>query len=114
MMAGDAVTMDITSCVAADTTFAVAHLDTGEANRIGAVKQVLRQALYINLSRPAPAPAPGDGELFIVDGTGPDGHPLRARSRIYNHENVVVQVTVVGRRLDADAVEFFFSSIKRP
>lgn len=118
VMAGDTVTMALTSCSAGDLTFAIGRLELAEAQRVAPIKQVLLDALSVNLAAPAAAGASGTGaalgglEMTRIDGTGPDGEPMQAQSRIFNHANTVFQATVIGRRLQPEAVDFFFSSIK--
>ena len=106
--------MELSSCTAGELTFAVGYLEVDEATRVEAVKQVLRNALRVNMSLPA-STTPLAGEAAqTVDGTGPDGKPLRAQSRIFSNSTSVFQVTVFGPQLKAEPVDFFFSSIKPP
>ncbi len=119
-MAGDPVTMDLTTCSAGDLTFAIGRLEVSDSTRVELFKQVLREALQVNLAVPArPAAldveaAPTGDKPWIVEGTGPDGEPMQAQSRIFNKGTTVFQATVIGRRLAPEVVDFFFSSIRAP
>lgn len=118
VIAGEPVAMAITSCTAGDLTFAVGHLRVANAERIEPVKQVLRDALRVNLSAatpPASSPTAGPGgEWMVVEGVGADGQPIAARSQVVGRAADVFQATVIGRRLAAEPVDFFFSSLKWP
>lgn len=118
LLAGDPVTMELASCTAGELTFAVGQLELADAARVEPVKQILRDALRLNLALPARTATGAEDTMqaqsdrFSVDGSGPDGKPLSARSRIFSRTATVFQATVYGRQLKAEPVDFFFSSLK--
>jgi hypothetical protein len=120
-LAGQAQVVALTSCKAADQTFAVAAMDMREAHHAGEGMVLLRQSTEQNFggavkglpSRPlALADGGGMAQRVAAQLTRPDGTLLRAQMMFFSRGSWVFQATVMGEAPNADAVDFFFDSLK--
>lgn len=128
IVAGDPVTMELSSCSAGGLTFAVGRIVVTDAARVEPVLQALRDALLAKLApspdaaladRPAAsASAPASQasmQRIRVQGAGPDGERRQVQSRFFSRGLTVYQATVVGKDGAAEAAneatEFFLSSM---
>lgn len=120
-IAGGRETMSLWSCSAGDLTFAVSRLDATEPARVGPLLAALREALVANVASSAPqviaAKVPGATEhplaqRLVLRGQRADGTPLEVQGQFFCQGLRVFQASVVGSRLDPQALELFFSSLK--
>ncbi len=127
-LAGDPVTMELSSCSAGGLTFALARVVVADAARVEPVLQALREALLGKLATPSDAALPGgpaasasapalpaSQQRIHVQGASPDGERRQLQSRFFSRGLVVYQATVVGKDGAAEAAneatEFFLSSM---
>ncbi len=122
-LAGAALAMQLSSCTAADSVYALSHIDVGQADRVTPVLQALREAAADNIGGAATAqgaqPVPGMAPHPLAQrlgwrGVRADGSSIAAQALFFTQGVHVYQATVVGTRLDADAVDVFFAAVKRP
>ena len=125
-IAGAAVPMQLSSCAAGDITFAVSQVDVSDVAGVTPLMHALRNALLVNVgsqmaagtaAETVTAHVPGATphplmERLSVRGQRADGSPLEAQGQFFCKGLRVYQATVVGRRLDAAAMDVFFSSLK--
>lgn len=116
--------MSLWSCSAGDATFAVSMVEAREPAEVPALLQRLRDALAGNLGGPAPAAAqavqasvPGAtpqplAQRLVLRGRAGDGQLIEAQGQFFSRGTLVFQATVLGRRLDEQAIDTFFSSLK--
>ena len=48
----------------------------------------------------------------LIDGSRPDGTPLRGQAGFFSRGMRVYQATVIGPRIDADAADTFFTGLR--
>jgi hypothetical protein len=122
-LAGTALAMQLSSCTAADSVYALSHIDVGQAVRVTPVLQGLRQVAAENIGGPTAVsdlqPVPGMTPHPLAQrlgwrGTRPDGSVIAAQAMFFTQGTHVYQATVVGTRLDAVAVDTFFAALKLP
>ena len=120
-LAGAALQMHLSSCTAADNVYAVSHVDLDDPTRVTEVMQTLRVLAAENVGGVATvvgAPrVPGMAahplaERLAVVGRRSDGSAIEAQAIFFTQGAAVYQATVVGTRLDPDAVDTFFSALK--
>jgi len=124
VLAGAAVEMALFACAAGGATYAVGVADMGQPQRVEHALVELVAAAARNIgAAAAPSATP-----VRVEGMTPNPQALRHAfaGRLGNgqpvHETVAVfargtrvfQATVVGARLDGDAVETFFGALRLP
>lgn len=117
------LSMQLTSCTAADSVYALSHVDVGDPVRLTSVLQALQAALADNIGGPVvllgPQQVPGMtphrlSQRLALSGNRPDGSLIEAQAVFFTHGTIVYQASVVGHRLDAEAVDTFFAALKRP
>lgn len=123
VLAGAAAQMHLASCAADGSVFAVSHVDAGDPGRVTEVMQTLRALAADNVGgaarRVGAARIPGMtphplAERLAVTGKRSDGSAIEAQAVFFTRGSVVYQATVVGTRLDSDAVDTFFGALKLP
>lgn len=120
-LAGEALEVGVSSCAAEAQTFAVTAVDMGGTDRAGAGLAALREAIGRNFAGAAqalPARRLSGGrsevsaEQFSAQAPRPEGPALQARLLLFSQGSWVYQVTVMGERLQPEALDFFFDSVK--
>ncbi|WP_418318465.1 hypothetical protein [Piscinibacter sakaiensis] len=126
VLASQRVEMKMMSCEAGGAAFAVSRIDVDDPERIEPLLQAMRSALVANLAANTPAEADRGGprvgvtassgrwggQHLDVLGRGPQGQPIHAQGEFFSHQGSVYQASVVGRKLDPDATDFFFASLQ--
>ena len=129
LLAGVSQAMRLASCSAGGSTFAVSQVDAQEPARLTPLLQALRDALTGNVASAglaglAPsAPRVADANVagatahplaqrLVLEGRRADGAAFQAQAQFFCKGLRVYQVTVIGTRLDPEAVDVFFSSLK--
>ena len=122
-LAGSDLAMQLSSCSAADNVYALSHIDVGQADRVTPVLQALREAVAQNIGGPTAVkgsqPVPGMTPHPLAQrlgwrGTRADGSTIAAQATFFTQGSQVYQATVVGARLNEDAVDTFFAALKLP
>jgi hypothetical protein len=116
------VSMALHACNAGGATYALAHADLGNPEFVGPALAAWRTSTAANLGASAPKE---DGALQVqgmtpnphavrirIAGQLPDGAPMQAVAAFFVKGTRVFQITVVGPKLDSDALETYFSSVK--
>lgn len=123
-IAGAPQAMTLWSCSAGDLTFAVSRVEAAEPARVPVLLQALRTALSANLGgktaaemRVEEAAVPGAtphplSQRLVLRGRRDDGTSIEAQGQFFCHGMRVFQATVIGSRLEPQALETFFSSLK--
>ena len=119
--AGQTSDVGVSSCTAESQTFAVTAVDMKDDARSGAGLAALRDAVrqnYAGLVQALPSkgwPA-GAGmapaEQFEARAFRAQGGAVQARLLLFSRGAWVFQATVVGERLQPEAVDFFFDNLK--
>lgn len=123
-LAGAARWMNLSSCQAGDTTFAVSMVDAERVDQLGATYDALARSLSTNLGAAPAAPAasasvagatphPAAGAV-VLEGRRSDGKSVQAHSLMFGRGLHVYQATVLGQRVDPAAAEAFFSALRFP
>lgn len=108
-------------CDAGGTSWAVAHVDAGSAEQAPGVVQALVDGIHANLNLGrTTASGPGLEGADALPGTGryrvagqlPDGRSRRAEHLVLSLGARVVQVSALGERIDAEALESFLGSVR--
>jgi len=122
-LAGAELMMQLSSCTAADSVYALSHVDVGQAARVTPVLQALREVAAENIGGPTavndPQPVPGMtphplAQRLGWSGTRSDGSVIAAQAMFFTQGTHVYQATVVGTQLDAGAIDTFFAALKLP
>jgi hypothetical protein len=122
-LADQKVELSLHRCSAGGATYGVAIADMGDPARVGPALAALAAAAVDNLDAPAPAVAaldvPGmtpnaEARRLSFAGQGPEGRALQGRVALFARGTQVYQATVIGERLDAEAVETFFNALRLP
>jgi hypothetical protein len=120
-LAGPPVLLSLQACSAGDQTFALAMADMGDPARIGPALTELASSATANLGAGAAASAPLQvagatphpaAVRSRLAGSLPDGQPAQMQVAVFTQGTHVFQATVLGTRLDADAADTFFASIR--
>jgi hypothetical protein len=117
----DAVRLELHACTAAGATWALAFADMGDPARVGPALVELRTAASKNLSASEPhslpfrvegaTPNPASQRVQF-QGRMPDGRAVTEQVAVFAKGTRVFQVIAVGERLDAEAADSFFSSLR--
>jgi len=120
-LAGTAVSMVLASCSAGGVTYALSHAELPDPARVATALSELRAAAVGNiggdaqligaLSVPGMTPNPA-AQRWRIDGSRPDGTPLRGQAGFFSRGMRVYQATVIGPRIDADAADTFFTGLR--
>lgn len=119
------VEMTLLVCNAAGMTFAVAHADVADPARVAAALDELAAAAQRNLRastatlRSEPARVPGmtpnaRAVALSFAGRSGAGGATHQSALFFANGTTVVQATVLGERLAADAVDTFFGALRFP
>ena len=120
-IAGVRQAMNLWSCSAGDLTFAVSRVEASDSARVGPLLEALRGAMVGNVAGSAPetvaAAVPGAtphplAQRLVLRGQRADGAPLEVQGQFFCQGLRVFQATVIGARLDPQALDLFFSSLK--
>lgn len=120
-LAGRPQVLVLQVCDTGGVTWALAHTQVDEPAAVPAVLQALAEAAHANLGAargPArPQVVPGAtvqtaSGRYGFSGQAPDGRRLEAAVLLYARGAVVVQLTALGPRLTADAVDTFLTSAR--
>jgi hypothetical protein len=121
-LAGRKVEMTMFACSAGDTVFALSFADLQDPALVGPALDELGASLRSHLkpSQPAasqPVAVPGmtphpRAAQWRQAGALPDGRAVQERAALFSHGAVVYQATMLGARLDDQAQETFFGSLK--
>lgn len=117
----DAVRLELHACTAGGMTWAVALADMQDPARVGPALTQLRTAAADNLSA-APAqllalkvegatPNPAS-ERVQFQGRMPDGRAVTEQVAVFAKGTRVFQAVAVGEKLDAEAADGFFGSLR--
>lgn len=118
---GGVLPMTLYACEAGGATFALGQIDVTEPSEVNATLAALRAAASDNLQAQASAmrafPVPGataSDAAGRVDATGrlPGGDAGELSAVFFARGTRLFQATVLGRRLDQEAVETYFSGLK--
>jgi len=120
-LAGQPVSLSLHACSAGGQTWALAWSDVQDPMRVGPALRDLRAAAAANVGAAPPVGLPlqvpgatphADSVRLGLQGQMPDGRPVREQVALFVHGTVVVQATVLGEELPADAVETFFAALR--
>lgn len=123
-IAGAPQAMTLWSCSAGDLTFALSQVDAADPARVEALLTALRTALAGNVGGSTPAELRAEdaavagatphplAQRLLLRGRRADGSAIEAQGQFFRQGLRVFQATVVGSRLDPQALEMFFSSLK--
>lgn len=123
-LAGPPVALTLHACTAGDdATYALAVADVQDPARVGQALEALLASAGSNIvagvGRPLPlavrgaTPNPATQRVALT-GTRSDGEPVQAQVAVFTKGTRVMQATVLGRRLDADAADTFFGALATP
>jgi ABC-type transporter Mla maintaining outer membrane lipid asymmetry ATPase subunit MlaF len=77
----------------------------------GNVGAATGKSLDLRVTGATPNPEAGRS---VLDGRYPDGRTVRMQSAVFARGTVVYQATALGERLDASALDTFFTSLRFP
>lgn len=120
-LAGARVRMHLASCSAEAATYALGHALVADPSKVNAALAELRAASAANIGAQAatgtawsvsgmtPNPL---AEKLVMEGRDAQGETVREEAAFFVKGLRVYQATVVGPRLDREAVDTFFSGLK--
>jgi len=123
MLAGQQVSMSLSSCSAAGATYALTHADIGDPAKVGEALSALRAAAVGNIDGQASAPSafsvPGMtphllAQRMAIEGRKADGAVLHEQVGFFSKGTRVFQAAIVGEVLDREAVDTFFAGLRLP
>jgi hypothetical protein len=122
-LAGAVARMEMVSCAAAGSTFAVSYADLPEPAAVGNALESLRSLAVVNLGAATPAslpfavrgmtPNPRAARLR-VDGRLPDGSAVQEHAVFFARGLRVYQASVIGAAPSSEAVESFIVGLRLP
>lgn len=120
-LAGVELAMHLSSCTAADNIYALGYVDVGQADRVTAVLQALRDAAASNmgvatmvqgpLTIPGMTPHPL-AQRLLWQGQRADASPMAMQAAFFTEGTQVYQATVVGSQLNREAVDTFLAGLR--
>ena len=122
-LAGARVRMVLASCRAGDATYALAFADVAEPAKVGPALAALRAASVANLGAAAQVIGPlkvegmtpnPQAERVRFSGKFPNGDAVTQEAGLFAKGTGVYQATVMGQRVDVEAVDTFFAGLKLP
>ena len=123
-LAGPPVSLTLHACTAGDdATYALAVADVQDPTRVSPALQALLASAADNIGagsgRPLPLAVRGATpnpvtQRVALTGTRSDGEPVQAQVAVFTKGTRVIQATVLGRRLDAEAADTFFGALATP
>lgn len=120
-LAGAPVRTTLYACSTADVTWGVAIADVQDPARVGPALGELKAAAAGNLAAGPPRPLAGvvagatpnpQAGRIALDGHYPGGRTAQMQVAVFARGTWVVQATVLGERLDTDAADNFFASLR--
>jgi hypothetical protein len=120
-LGGQVVPLALHACSAGGLTWAVAVADVRDPARVGRTLDELRTSAATNLgaagAQPLPLQVPGatpnpSAAREALDGRAPDGRALAGQVAVFARGTLVVQATVLGPALPAEAVDAFFGGLR--
>ncbi|RVT51446.1 hypothetical protein [Rubrivivax albus] len=123
-LAGMPLRLTLHACTAGDdATYALAVADVGDPAKVGAALQALLDGAAGNVGAGTPrvlplavrgaTPNPAT-QRVALDGMRSDGAPVQMQVAVFTKGTRVMQATVLGRRIDADAADTFFGALATP
>lgn len=122
MLAGARVEISMYACSAGQATYALAFAEMADPARVTpALAELARAASeHLRPSAPpssAPIRVPGmtpndQAARWQIAGRLPDGRAFQEQAAFFAHGTRVYQATVVGERLDTEALETFFGALR--
>lgn len=118
-----ATRVDMQSCEADGSVFAVSSADLGDPTRVAAALLSWQSAAAGNVGATAqtvgrsrvPGMTPNEHALVLrMDGHAPDGSVLIEQAAFFSKGARIFQVAVVGRTWRPDAAEIFFDGLRFP
>ena len=114
------VAMSMFACTAGDATYALAFADVADPARVTAALEDLGRSAVANIqaaSASAPLIVPGMTPNALaahwrLSGRLPDKREVHEQLALFAHGTRVYQATVIGARLDAEAMQTFFSALR--
>jgi hypothetical protein len=123
-LAGVIVEMSLWACSAGGATYAVGVADVGDPQRVVAALDELAASAARNIGSMGPlgtAPLRVTGmtpnaqaRRETLAGQMADGSPIQERLAVFARGGRVYQATIVGTRLDDEAVAMYFSALRLP
>lgn len=121
-LAGAPTAVTVLSCDAQGMTFGLTFADVGEPGRVGPALQALAAVTAGNVGATAPA-APSSAPVagatpnarsgrFTFIGHRPEGAAIQAQLLLFTYGTQVFQATVLGNRLEQEAVDTFFGALQ--
>jgi hypothetical protein len=122
-LSGVPVRTTLYACSTGGATWAVSFADVQDPARVAPALVALRhaaagnvgaatgQSLDLRVAGATPNPESGRSTW---DGRYPDGRAMRMQSAVFARGTVVYQATVLGERLDAEALDTFYASLRFP
>lgn len=120
-LAGQVVSMALHACSAGGQTWGVAVADVRDPGRVGRTLDELRSSAASNLgavsAQPLPLQVPGatpnpSAAREVLEGRSPDGRMLARQVAVFARGTLVVQATVLGTALPAEAVDTFYGGLR--
>ena len=120
-LAGVPVGLSLHACSPEGQTWALAFADVEDPTRVGAALAELRRSAAANVAAGAVVPlrlqVPGAtpqpaSERVGLEGHLPDGRPVQAQLAVFAQGTRVFQATALGERLQPEAAETFFASLR--
>lgn len=121
-LSGLPVTLALHACAAAGQTWGLAAADVGDPARVPAALTELRTSAALNIDAKAGEPLPlpaggavvaGDGVRLRLAGHLPDATAVEMQLAVFAYGTQVFQASALGGRLDGEAADYFFASIRR-
>jgi hypothetical protein len=123
VLEGVATRMSLLACQSSGATYALAFAELGDPTRVAPVLTLLRRTLVDNVKGVSDATRPLQvagmtpnplSERIRVSGRWPDGTPVQQQAGFFVKGTRVFQATVMGSKLDAEAVDAFFNGLELP
>jgi len=123
-LAGVAVEMTVTACSTGGATYAVGFADVGQPALVGRALDELAAAAARNIdAKAAPTSAPLQVEgmtpnpqagRWVFGGRRGDDQRVEEQVAVFPHGTRVFQATMVGAKLDSEAIDMFFGALRLP
>ncbi|HET9646157.1 MAG TPA: hypothetical protein VFP68_23015 [Burkholderiaceae bacterium] len=122
-LAGASIEMTVVACRAGGAMYALAFLDAGDPSKVGVALSALGDAAAANLDASSIQPLSvnvsgmtphSQAHGVTLVGRLPDGRPVHERLALFAKGTRVFQATMLGERLDAEALDTFFNSLHVP
>jgi hypothetical protein len=122
VLAGEKVEMTLFACTAVETVFALSFVDVKDSALVGPALGELANAARSHLrggdhaaSQPLDVPGMTPHPLaaqWRLSGTLANGRAMQERVALFSRGTVVYQATMLGTRLEGEAQETFFGSLR--